>query len=94
MADVNVTLEDRAESYWKAARVLRVVGWTSIVWGCLIVIWVWMGLKAGSDMWAIWTAAQFLAGGICLATATGLSYRASRILASSQSVIVNRERAA
>ena len=92
--DVNVTLEDRAEKHWKIARVLRVVGWTSIVWGCITMMWIWMGLKAGSDMWAIWTAAQFLAGGVCLAAASFLSYRGSRILASSRLVIENRERAA
>ncbi len=94
MADVNVILEDRAESYWKAARVLRVVAWTSIVWGCLTMIWIWMGLNAGSNMWLIWTIAQFVAGGICLAAAAWLSYRGSQILASSRLVIENRERAA
>jgi len=94
MAEINVTLEDRAEKDWKIARVLRVIGWTSIVWGCLTCIWVWMGLKAGSDMWAIWTGAQFLAGAICLGVATRLSNRASRTLASSRLVIDNRERAA
>jgi hypothetical protein len=94
MTEVNVTLEDRVESYWKAARVLRVIAWTSIVWGCMTMMWIWMGLKAGSDMWLIWTIAQFVAGGICLAAATWLSYRASQLLASSRLVIENRERAA
>jgi 4-hydroxybenzoate polyprenyltransferase len=94
MPDVNVALEDRAESYWKAARVLRVVGWTSIVWGCMIMIWIWMGLKAGSDMWLIWTIAQFVAGGICLVTAAWLSNAAARTLASSRLVVENHERAA
>ena len=92
--DVNVTLEDRAEKHWKIARVLRVIGWTSIVWGCITMMWIWMGLKAGSDMWLIWTIAQFVAGAICLAAAAWLSNMASRILASSRLVIENRERAA
>ena len=94
MPDVNVTLEDRAEKYWNLARDLRVVGWTSIVWGCMIAIWIWMGLKAGSDMWLIWTIAQFVAGAVCLAAAAWLRYRGSQIFASSRLVIENRERAA
>jgi hypothetical protein len=67
MADINVALEDRAERYWETARTLRVVGWTSIVWGCGIVMWIWTGLKAGSNLWLLWTIGQFVAGAICLA---------------------------
>lgn len=67
MADFSVTTEDHAESYWKTARVLRVVGWTCIVWGCMISIYIWTGLKAGSTVWLVWTMGQFFAGAVCLA---------------------------
>jgi hypothetical protein len=82
MADVNIALEDRAESYWKTARVLRVLAWTSIVWGCLVGIYTWTGLKAGSDVWLIWAIAQFVAGGILLVAAAWMQHRAARALAS------------
>lgn len=94
MANIDVALEDRVESYWKAARVLRVVAWTSIVWGCLTTIWIWTGLKAGSDMWLIWTIVQFVVGGVCLVAAWLLASRAARMLAGARLVIDNRERAA
>jgi hypothetical protein len=94
MADINVALEDRAEKYWETARVLRVVGWTSIVWGCGIVIYVWTGLKAGSNLWLLWTIGQFVAGAICLALSAWFNHLGAMTFANMGLKVEHRRKAA
>lgn len=70
---------DKDSKYQRAALVLRTVGWTSIVWGLLTMIWIWTGLKAGSELWLWWTIAQFAFGAICLMAANRLQTRAAHL---------------
>jgi len=76
---VRVIAGESNNKYNRAALVLRVLGWTSIIWGCMIAIWIWMGLKAGSDLWLYWTIAQFVAGAVLLAMAARLQTRAAHL---------------
>jgi hypothetical protein len=75
MNDVRVTVADKSSGYMRAAMVLRTLGWLSIIWGCMISIWVWMGERAGSQMWLYWTLAQFAAGAVCLFVASRMRSR-------------------
>jgi hypothetical protein len=74
---VRVIAGESNNKYNRAALVLRVLGWTSIIWGCMISIWIWMGLKAGSDLWLYWTVGQFVVGAVLLSIATRLQMRAA-----------------
>ncbi|HWR17819.1 MAG TPA: hypothetical protein VN577_23520 [Terriglobales bacterium] len=74
---VRITAGDSTSKFQRAALVLRTIGWLSIVWGCMISIWIWMGEKAGSQLWLWWTLGQFAFGGICLGAAGVLRARAA-----------------
>ena len=74
---VRVIAGESNNKYNRAALVLRTLGWLSIVWGCMISIWIWTGLKAGSGLWLYWTIGQFVFGAICLVTAGRLQERAA-----------------
>ena len=68
---------DRTAKYQRAALVLRTIGWLSIVSGLIIAMWIWMGLKAGSQLWLWWSVAQIGFGAILLGVANGLQTRAA-----------------
>ena len=76
---VRIIAGESNNKYNRAAMVLRVLGWTSIIWGCMIAIWIGMGLKAGSDLWLYWTIAQFVVGAVLLAIAARLQLRAAQV---------------
>lgn len=69
---VELTAGDRNNRYQRAALVLRTVGWLSIVWGLMISIYIWMGERAGSQLWLWWTIGQIVFGAICLGIASRL----------------------
>ncbi len=77
---VTVTAGDRDHRYLRAALVLRTIGWLSIVWGAMISIWIWMGLRAGSDLWLWWSVGQVAFGMICLAVASSLRLRRGHLM--------------
>lgn len=87
---VRVIAGESNNKYERAALVLRTLGWLSIVWGAMISIWIWMGLKAGSDLWLYWTIGQFVFGAICLAVAGRLQERAARVVEAPDVEIRNR----
>ena len=41
---------------------LRSLGWLLLIWDALIVIYVPIDLRAGSDLWMWWSAVEFVAG--------------------------------
>lgn len=41
---------------------LRSLGWLLLIWDALIVVFVPIGLRDGSNLWLWWSAAEFLAG--------------------------------
>jgi hypothetical protein len=69
---------DKTDKYQRAALVLRVLAWTCIVWAAMISIWIWMGLRAGSDLWLWSTVGLFVGGLICLGVAAYLQSRAAK----------------
>jgi hypothetical protein len=88
---------EETDKFEKAALVLRTLGWISIVWGCVTMLWIWMGLKAGSDLWLIWTISQFVLGAVLLGIANHLQSRAARLVLAPQVVVrepETRDRAA
>ncbi|HVZ16260.1 MAG TPA: hypothetical protein VG897_04035 [Terriglobales bacterium] len=67
MADwVEEIAGERLDKYNRAAVVLRTIGWISICWAAFVSIWIWMGSKAGSNLWLWWTLGCFVAGLVCL----------------------------
>ena len=72
---VKLIAGDRDNKYNRAALVLRTVGWLSIVWGLMISVYIWMGEKAGSQLWLLWTLGQLAFGAICLAVASRVRAR-------------------
>jgi hypothetical protein len=75
---VRVIAGEEEDKYRRAALVLRTLGWFSIVWGCGIAMWIWTGLKAGSNLWLWWTIGQFVFGAICLVAASRLRVHAAQ----------------
>jgi len=38
--------------------VMSIVGWTLIGFDCLIAVWIWVGLRSGSEFWLYWVAVE------------------------------------
>ena len=38
--------------------VMSIVGWTLIGFDCLIAVWIWVGLRSGSEFWLYWVAIE------------------------------------
>jgi hypothetical protein len=91
---VRVTAGDGDNKYLRAALVLRTLGWISIIWGFGISIWIWMGEKAGSQLWLWWTLGQLAFGVICLGVAGHLQTRAAHLARTAELETKDRSRAA
>jgi len=76
---VEVVAGDRDHKYQRAALVLRTLGWTSICWAAMISIWIWMGAKAGSNVWLWSTMGLFVLGVFFLSVGGRLQSRAARL---------------
>jgi hypothetical protein len=70
---------EEEHKYLRAALVLRTLGWTFICWAAMVSIWIWMGAKAGSNLWLWSTIGLFVAGAICLGIAGGLKRRSATL---------------
>ncbi len=70
---------ERLHLYTRAALVLRTLGWISICWAAMVSIWIWMGAKAGSNLWLWSTIGLFVIGAVLLGTANALQTRGSRV---------------
>jgi hypothetical protein len=77
---VEVLAGDRVDKYRRAALVLRTLGWLSICWAAMVSIWIWMGAKAGSNIWLWSTIGLFVAGVICLGIAGRIQAHAARLV--------------
>ena len=85
--------EDRVNRYQRAVLGLRVIGWLSICWGFMISMWIWMGERAGSQLFLWWTLGQIVFGVICLAVASRVHERANRTLPG-EVIVIDHNRAA
>jgi hypothetical protein len=81
--DVRVNSVERSNKYMRTAIVLRTLGWLSIIWGLMVSMWIWMGEKAGSNLWLWWTLGQFAAGAVLLFLAARMQARATTLIAAS-----------
>jgi Flp pilus assembly protein TadB len=70
----------RNNQHYRAAMVMRVLGWIFILWGCGVSIWIWMGARAGSMLWLWVTAGLMLLGVICIVIAARYQARVGRTL--------------
>ena len=41
---------------------LIVVGWVLIAMDCILAVWIWVGLRSGSDMWLSWVIGEGVLG--------------------------------
>lgn len=91
---VEVVAGDTEQKYRRAALVLRTLGWISISWAAAISIWIWMGARAGSNLWLWSVIGFFVSGGILLAIASRLQAKAAHLLAVPKAPDDDRMRAA
>jgi hypothetical protein len=89
-----VAPEDRVNKFQRAVLGLRIIGWISIIWGFVTSTWIWMGEKAGSQLWLWSTIGLFVFGVICLVIASRVHERANRTLPGEVLVMENRDRVA
>ena len=82
---VELVAGDKEQKYQRAALVLRTLGWTLICWAAAISIWIWMGARAGANLWLWSTIGLFVFGVICLGVAGRLQIKAAR------SMVIPRE---
>jgi len=68
------------DKYERAGLVFRTLGWLSIAWGCVTLIWVFTGVQAGSYWWLIWTIAQFVIGILFLGISERLQARSAHLI--------------
>ena len=79
---VEMLAGERLNRYQRAGLVLRTIGWMLISWAALVSIWIWMGAKAGSNVWLWSTIGLFVGGVICLGIAARLQSRAAKLVES------------
>jgi hypothetical protein len=56
------TASDLALRAQRSGGVMSVVGWTLITFDCLIAVWIWVGLRSGSDFWLYWVVIEGVLG--------------------------------
>ena len=44
--------------------VMRTVGWLLLIFDIIPAVFVWVGLRTGSEMWLWWTVAEGMLGGL------------------------------
>ncbi len=77
---VEVLAGESNQKYRRAALILKTLAWTFICWAALVSIWIWMGAKAGSNVWLWSTIGLFVAGVILLVIAGWLNARAAKLV--------------
>jgi len=73
---VEVVAGEENQKYRRAALLFRTLAWMSISWAALISIWVWMGLRAGSNWWLWGTLGALFVGAVLLGIASRLDAKA------------------
>ncbi len=58
----DVTASDLAMRKQRLGAALNVVGWVLIGFDCLIAVWIWVGLRSGSDFWLYWVVIEGVLG--------------------------------
>lgn len=56
------TASDLALREQRRGSVMSIVGWTLIGFDCLIAVWIWVGLRSGSEFWLYWVAIEGVIG--------------------------------
>jgi hypothetical protein len=56
------TASDVALRAQRTGAVMSVVGWTLVGFDCLIAVWIWVGLRSGSDFWLYWVVIEGVLG--------------------------------
>lgn len=77
---VEVLAGEAEQKYRRAALVLRTLAWISISWAALVSIWIWMGARAGSNLWLWSVIGLVVIGAVMLGIAGRLQTKASRLL--------------
>ena len=81
MADwIEVIAGESNQKYRRAALVLKTLAWTFIFWAAMISIWIWMGARAGSNVW-LWSVMGLFVGGlVLLGVAAWLQTQAAKLV--------------
>lgn len=77
---VEIVAGEKLQRYQRAATVLRTLGWLSICWAALVSIWIWMGAKAGSNLWLWSTVVLFAIGVVFLMIAGRLQSQSAKVV--------------
>ena len=76
---VEVLAGEENQKYRRAGLFLKTIGWLMICWAAMISIWVWMGLRAGSNWWLWGSVGLLVGGGIIVAIGNLLQSKAARV---------------
>jgi hypothetical protein len=77
---VEVLAGEENQKYRRAGLVLKTIGWLLICWAVMITIWIWMGLRAGSNWWLWGCVGLFLGGALAVTIGNRLQSRAARLI--------------
>jgi hypothetical protein len=53
---------DEAVHEQRLGSVLVTVGWVLIAMDCILAVWIWVGLRSGSEMWLWWAIGEGILG--------------------------------
>jgi hypothetical protein len=53
---------DEAVHEQRLGSVLITVGWVLIAMDCILAVWIWVGLRSGSEMWLWWVIVEGIVG--------------------------------
>ena len=55
-------ITDEAVREQRLGSVLVTVGWVLIAMDCILSVWIWVGLRSGSDFWLWWVIIEGVLG--------------------------------
>ncbi len=59
-------ITDEAVHTQRLGSVLVTVGWVLIAMDCILSVWIWVGLRSGSDFWLWWVIIEGVLGFACI----------------------------
>lgn len=71
---------DAVKREMRKASILQTLGWTLLVFDCIIASWVWTGFRAGTYFWLYWMIIEGAAGFVLVLVGSHLRSKAGRFV--------------
>jgi len=85
---------DEAVHEQRLGSVLITVGWVLIAMDCILSVWIWVGLRSGSDFWLWWVIIEGVLGVGIIFWGRHKRAKALELIAANSPRIVSNDRAA